>query len=83
MLEAHPNLQQNSELEETGKLTPATVPELAYRISQAAGKQVSKINLQAVKDAVAERRGIPVPILHEKEIGLNKNTGEKKTASKS
>lgn len=80
MLEAHPNLMQNTELEETGKLTPAAVPELAYRISQAAGAEISRVNWKAVKDAVEKRRGIPVPILHEKEIGLN--TGQKKAASK-
>ena len=81
MLEAHPNLKQNYELEETGKLTPAPVPELAYRVSQAAGRHVGEINWQSVKLAAEQRRGIPVPILHEQGIGLN--AGEKKTASKS
>jgi L,D-transpeptidase ErfK/SrfK len=81
LLEAHPNLTQNNELEETGKLTPATVPELAYRVSQAAGPHVGRVNWALVKKAVAERRGIPVPILHERVKGPN--AGKKKTASDS
>ena len=81
MLEVHPNLKQNNELEETGRLTPATVPELAYRLSQAAGPRVGEINWQSVKVAVDQRRGIPVPILHEQGIGLNATA--KKTASES
>ena len=80
-LEAHPNLKQNNELEETGRMSQATVPELAYRVSQAAGKYISKVNWKAVKRAVEERSGIPVPILHEEGIGLN--AGKKKAASKS
>jgi len=57
------------------------VPELAYRLSQAAGPRVGEINWQSVKVAVDQRRGIPVPILHEQGIGLNATA--KKTASES
>jgi hypothetical protein len=57
------------------------VPELAYRISQAAGRHVGKVNWQSVTKAAKERRGIPVPILHASSFGLN--AGKKKTASKS
>ena len=74
MLEAHPSLDQNIELEETGKFTPAAVPELAYRVSEAAGRSVDRINWQAVNAAVDRRSGIPVPILRDKEIGLNEET---------
>ncbi|MDA1324255.1 MAG: L,D-transpeptidase family protein [Proteobacteria bacterium] len=79
MLEVHPNLKQNSELEETGKLSPATVPEIAYRVSQAAGNRVGDINWKTVKLVVEERRGIPVPILRQKDIGPT--ASEEKTAS--
>jgi len=81
LLEVHPNLKQNAELEETGKLTPASVPELAYRVSLAAGDQVGRINWPMVKKAVAERRGIPVPILYDKDDGPS--AVSKKTASDS
>jgi L,D-transpeptidase ErfK/SrfK len=69
LIEAHPNLDQNLELEETGKFSPAPVPELAYRISQAAGKKVGQVNWRVVEDTVSARSGIPVPILRDAEIG--------------
>lgn len=81
LLEIHPDLKQNSELEATGKMTPARVPELAYRVSQAAGKRIGDVNWHAVESAVAERRGYPIPILNDKGIGLNAVI--KKTASDS
>ena len=64
MLEVHPNLKQNYELEETGKLTPATIPEVAYHISQAAGELIDKVNWKVVNSIVKKRSGIPVSILH-------------------
>ena len=81
LLEAHPNLDQNTELEETGKMTPARVPEIAYRVSQAAGKHVNRVNWRAVRRAVEERRGIPVPILYDR--GIGPNAVNEKTASDS
>jgi L,D-transpeptidase ErfK/SrfK len=74
MLESHPNLKQNLELEETGKFTPAEVPELAYRVSVSAGRSINRVNWHAVKEAVFQRSGIPVPILRDTEIGLNDET---------
>lgn len=62
-LEVHPNPKQNLELEETGKLTPAPVSELAYRIAQAAGKDVRRVDWERVKSAAFERSGWPIPIL--------------------
>lgn len=62
-LEIHPNPAQNTELEETGKLTPAPVPELAYRVAQAAGKEVGRIDWERVKTATKERSGLPIPVL--------------------
>jgi L,D-transpeptidase ErfK/SrfK len=74
MLEAHPNLEQNLALEESGKFTPAPVPELAYRVSEAAGRSIDRVNWHRVNDAVYQRSGIPVPILRDTEIGLNDET---------
>ncbi len=62
-LEIHPNPKQNLELEETGKLTPAPVPELAYRIAQEAGNEIKRVDWERVTAAALERSGIPVPIL--------------------
>lgn len=62
-LEIHPNSEQNTELEETGRLTPVRVPELAYRVAQAAGKDVKQVDWKLVKAAALERSGMPVPIL--------------------
>jgi L,D-transpeptidase ErfK/SrfK len=62
-LEIHPNPKQNTELEETGRLTPAPVPELAYRVAQAAGKDIKRVDWKRVKAAALERSGIPIQIL--------------------
>ena len=78
MIEVHPNLNQNIELEERGKMTPASVPELANRLVEEAGDQVHRINWTAVSEAVKERSGIPVPIFRDRIMGADK----KKTASK-
>lgn len=78
MIEAHPNLNQNIELEERGKMTPATVPELAHRLTEAAGPEAQRINWTAVSEAIRDRSGIPVPVFRDKETGPDK----KKTASK-
>jgi L,D-transpeptidase ErfK/SrfK len=71
LLEAHPNLDQNLQLEETGKFSPAPVRELAYRVSQAAGPRVDRVNWRAVEDAVSARSGIPVPILRRAETSMD------------
>jgi L,D-transpeptidase ErfK/SrfK len=78
MMEVHPNLNQNIELEERGRLTPAVVPELANRLTLEAGDQAQRINWTMVSEAVRDRSGIPVPILRDKTNGADK----KKTASK-
>ena len=72
MLEVHPNLDQNLQIEETGKFSPAPVPELAYRISQAAGKRINGIDWRAVENTVKSRSGIPVPILQDTGISLDR-----------
>lgn len=78
LIEAHPNLNQNIELEERGRMTPAVVPDLAHRLTQAAGTEARRINWIAVSEAVRDRSGIPVPILHDAKTASDK----KKTASK-
>ena len=77
MLEVHPNLEQNYEVEESGKFTHAPVSDLAYRVSQAAGTETGRIDWNAVDVAIRDRSGIPVPILRNWEISPK----ERKTAS--
>ena len=79
LIEAHPNLDQNLALEETGKFPPAAVPELAYRVSQAAGPRIDRVDWRAVEDTVKARTGIPVPILRPSETSM----GGAKRASES
>ncbi len=63
LLEMHPSPSQTDEIEATGKLTPTEVPELAYKIVNAAGKDVSRIDWLKVKRAERARDGMPVNIL--------------------
>jgi L,D-transpeptidase ErfK/SrfK len=76
-LEIHPNPEQNTQLEETGRFTPAPVPELAYLVAQAAGKDVKRIDWKRVKTTAFERSGIPVSIL--KPAISDRNTAAPKT----
>ncbi len=63
LLEIHPSPSQTDEIEAKGKFTPSEVPELAYRIANAAGKDVSRIDWELAKRTARERRGVPVNIL--------------------
>ena len=63
LLEIHPDPQQSDEMEAGKALTPAKIPELAWRITQAAGKDAPRIDWDAVHRAEAERAGVPIPIL--------------------
>jgi L,D-transpeptidase ErfK/SrfK len=63
LLEIHPNPQQSDQLEAGEKMAPAKIPELAFRITTAAGKDASRIDWDAVHRAEAERSGVPIPIL--------------------
>lgn len=78
MIEAHPNLNQNIELEERGRMTPAVVPELAQRLVKAAGTEAERINWTVVSEVVRDRSGIPIPVLRDQATSAHK----KKTASK-
>jgi len=62
-MEVHPNAKQQLEIEETGRFTPDTVPELIYRVNDAAGEARHSIDWRRVTEAVAKRSGLPIPIL--------------------
>jgi hypothetical protein len=62
-LEVHPNSAQQLELEEKGKFSPGRVPELIYRVVEAAGNARKQIDWKRVHEAVAKRSGMPIPIL--------------------
>ena len=63
MMEVHPNLDQNIEIERGEKPTPTQIPEMAYRLVQAAGKKAKFINWKTAKIAAKERAGLPLPVL--------------------
>jgi L,D-transpeptidase ErfK/SrfK len=63
LLEIHPNPQQTDQMEAGEKITPAKIPELAYRLKTAAGKDADRIDWDAVHHAELERAGVPVSIL--------------------
>ena len=63
MMEVHPNLEQNIEIERGVKPTPSQVPEMAYRLIQAAGGKAKFINWTKAKKVARERAGLPVPVL--------------------
>ena len=62
-IEVHPNPTQQLELEETGTSTPAPVPDMVYRIVQAAGAARDRVAWDRVHEIAAERAGWPQPIL--------------------
>jgi len=61
-LEAHPSLEQASQIEEAGAFEPESVPEVRERLVAAAGEAADLLNWPAIEDALASRRGIPVRI---------------------
>jgi len=62
-MEVHPNPAQQLDLEEKGTFSPVPVPELIYRIVEAAGKARQELDWARIYDAVAKRSGLPIPIL--------------------
>ena len=64
MVEVHPNLSQNIEIEKGTSPTPAPIPEIFYRVFKAAGSNTKKINWNTLKSAVKERSGIPISVLN-------------------
>lgn len=63
MMEVHPNLDQNVEIEKGEKLTVTPIPEMVYRVVQAAGDKAKQIDWKKVKKIARERSGLPVPVL--------------------
>ena len=61
-LEAHPNQRQADELEKDRRFAPEPIPELTWRINRAAGDDAGRLDWTAARQAVEERRGIPVRI---------------------
>jgi L,D-transpeptidase ErfK/SrfK len=64
MVEVHPNLSQNIEIEKGISPTPAPIPEISYRVFKAAGSNAKKINWNTLKGAIKERSGIPISVLN-------------------
>lgn len=62
-MEVHPNPAQQLELEEKRAFSPESVPELIYRVADAAGDARKDVDWKRVNDAVAKRSGLPIPIL--------------------
>ncbi len=61
-LEAHPSRAQLDALEETGRFETAPIEGLLEMIEEAAGDQISRLDLAAIARAERERRGFPVVI---------------------
>jgi len=68
MVEIHPNLNQNIEIESGKNPTPAPIPEMSYRVFKAARENAKLIDWKILKQAALERTGIPVPVLNLTEI---------------
>ena len=63
LMEVHPNLDQNVEIEKGAKPTPTLIPEMVYRVVQAAGDKAKLIDWKKVKKIARNRSGLPVPVL--------------------
>jgi L,D-transpeptidase ErfK/SrfK len=63
LLEVHPSRKQADQIEAKGSFTPARIRGLGRRLVAAAGAQAPQIDWKLVERTVAERRGIPIPIL--------------------
>lgn len=62
-LEAHPEMEQAFEMEETGVITTHELSDADMaRITKAAGKYEDKLRWPAIRTAIKERRGYPIAI---------------------
>lgn len=61
-LEAHPSLQQASQIEEDGSFEPEELPELRARLIAQSGLAASRLDWLAIDKALASRTGVPVRI---------------------
>ena len=64
LLEVHPSLKQADQIEEQdGKFAPERIPEIIDLVTIAAGSDADAVDWDTVHRTVAERRGVPVPVL--------------------
>jgi L,D-transpeptidase ErfK/SrfK len=80
-LEAHPNLEQATQLEDSGRFKPSAAPKnLERRIKSAAGRDARRIDWELVSKTLSEPHGIPVritrPAAPEPSRGLTRRLGE-------
>jgi L,D-transpeptidase ErfK/SrfK len=66
-LEIHPTQLQADEVEQTGTHTPSKPAEFEFLLTSAAGDATNRIDWEKAKRAAVERRGIPIPVLREKD----------------
>ena len=74
-LEVHPNQKQSDEVEQTGKLSPASPPEFEFRLVDAAGDAAERIDWDKARTAAMERRGTPIQVLAQKVTAPPKPSG--------
>jgi L,D-transpeptidase ErfK/SrfK len=61
-LEVHPSQRQADQLERDGRFASEPIPELIWRINRAAGDAAGRLDWAAPRQALEERRGIPLRI---------------------
>ncbi len=62
-LEIHPTLEQADELIDSGKFTPAPIPDLDRLVLDAVGSLDDRIDWRRIDQAERERTGVPIAIL--------------------
>jgi hypothetical protein len=61
-MEAHTTAKQAGQLEKTGSFEPDGDLELEQRVQDALGERAAQLDWDAIRRAVAQRRGIPIAI---------------------
>jgi L,D-transpeptidase ErfK/SrfK len=67
-LEIHPSQKQTDQIEETRTFEPVPVPELEYRVKQAARDQAERIDWSIVDVAAQRRNGTPVRVTRDRSV---------------
>lgn len=77
-IEVSPSLTQVDQIEEFGKAEPEPVPEQADpdRILAAAGEEIWRLDWNAINQALAERKGIPVQITRDARISRHSSPAD-------
>ncbi|MCC7304741.1 MAG: L,D-transpeptidase family protein [Alphaproteobacteria bacterium] len=71
-IEAHPEVEYSIQMEETGEIPPPKLKqEDMERILRAAGEFKDRLNWPAIRTAVKERRGYPVPIARRPRVEIS------------